>query len=73
MAALVEHESPTDAAIAAAVSILEQDQGEPKNRLLLAEALGYAGDPRLFSPSQEEYWTCVQLEDYELNVSDILH
>ena len=72
LAALVEHESPTDAAITAAVSILEQDQGEPKNRLLLAEALGYAGDPRLSSPSQQEYWTRVQLEDYELDVGRFL-
>src|SRR5690606_29474323 len=47
----------------AMVAQIEGGAGASRDRLLLGEALGRLGDPRLRAPADDDYWVPIQHED----------
>lgn len=48
--------------VAALVGVVESGEGDPRRRLLVGEALGKLGDPRLRRPADPDYWVTVDSE-----------
>lgn len=46
--------------ISALVGVVESGEGDPRRRLLVGEALGKLGDPRLRRPADPDYWIAIQ-------------
>jgi len=61
----VEHKQT---AIEALLTLLDAGQGTGRQRLLLGEALGRLGDPRLKTPGQTDYWTTTQVDERSVMV-----
>ncbi len=52
----------------ALVVLLESGAGETRARVVVGEALGLLGDPRLRTPEQPDYWASVDMDGYTLRV-----
>ncbi len=59
-----ESKASLSASVAAALAaLLEEGHGTPAERLVLGEALGWIGDPRLRTPDDAEYWVDIETDD----------
>jgi hypothetical protein len=50
------------------LKIVQSGEGEGLDRVRLGEILGHLGDPRLLTPSDANYWTGIQEDDFHLDV-----
>jgi formylglycine-generating enzyme required for sulfatase activity len=53
----------------ALLKIIQAGEGASGDRVRLGEVLGQLGDPRLMDPSNANYWTTIQEEEYKLEIA----
>lgn len=74
MVAARAHDQSVDPGFQGAVAealtaLLESGAGDGRTRLVLGEALGHLGDPRLRLPDQPDYWALVDMDGYSLRIA----